>query len=134
MLALPLQAGSLKHLDESELESAFVMSCRSLEEIKSMAGQDLTATGLEELILFRKPIINIIKNGQLAIDSLMQDPTYTGYANEMIAANCSLIVQMQSKVQDLGCLDLETHESIKSGAGFAICPDVVKKFEESNQQ
>ena len=106
-------------LTPEEIQMNYAVTCGSFQEIETALNQKLTAQNKREAIETRKLTLDILVNGQAALD---KQGKYSGMACFGIVAGKELIIKD-------GCLNLETGEkliaSTDSAAGLAVCQALV---------
>lgn len=115
----------------SDNDITYTMYCGSKPEIKALAiaeGKTFTDAELDELGESRKPILDILLNGDVAIQSLLDSGSKsdTGPFGAIIA--CSVIDSIKNKILKNGCRDWKTNKIIKNISGIAACDDFLKRI------
>lgn len=117
--------------DSENPAESFAMFCGSRAELTQLAkaqGQKITKADLAELNQSRRPILNILVNGNEAIQQLLDEGSKANTGAFGVVMACGMIDQLKNEISQKGCVDLETNKAVMNVSGIQACEAVMKKL------
>lgn len=109
----------------------FAMFCGTRAELIQLAkarGQEIAKADFAEINQWRRPILNILANGNEAIQQLLDEGSKANTGAFGVVMACGVIDQFKNDISQKGCMDLETNKAVMNVSGFQACEAVMKKL------
>lgn len=95
--------------------------CGSLEAVEKVAGEKLSDQELQELTEQRTPILDVLRNGQEAVDALANQEN----GPIVVLLVCGVLDEISAQVAEKGCTDLNSGDVVHDNGGLAACQQVM---------
>lgn len=115
-------------MDPAETYTLFCGSSKALSAWAKANGQNVTTADLREMSEQRSPLLNVLKNGERAIQDLLTEGSKSDTGPFGAILTCGMIVQLKSEILAKGCYDLKTNKPVRDSGGILACENLMARL------